>query len=200
MHWQLPDAVFIAACIQRNDDPLRAKAAQPCVHPLRLFHRQRTDHHPCSTGIEHAPHVVIAAHAATGLHLQAAIRCNRAQQWQQRVASGTGRIEINQMQPLRTGIGMGHGQIKGVGRITRLEGVVALGKTHHAAITHVNGGIDRETHAGCQSRKFLRKRAPSAAERSGWNCTPATVPRATAAANPLPCVVSRMASLLPTTA
>lgn len=72
--------------------------------------------------------------------------------------------------------------------VTRLAGVVALCQTDHAAIAHVDGGIHRETcHCSPYSMKFFSSRAPTAPERSGWNCAPATLPRCTTAAKRWPC-------------
>ena len=52
-------------------------------------------------------------------------------------------------------------------RIARLGAEVALEQAHHAAVTQVDGGDQLHQPS---SRKLARMRAPTSAERSGWNC------------------------------
>ena len=57
---------------------------------------------------------------------------------------------------------------------------IAMHHAHARAVLQVDGGV--EDH-GRHSRKRARRERPEACDFSGWNCTPATLPRATAAGN-----------------
>ena len=80
MHRQLPLALCILAGVKRNGDAFGAEFLQPADHFIGATHRQRADHYATGAGIEDARHVVAAAHATAGLHLQRRLRTDRRQQ------------------------------------------------------------------------------------------------------------------------
>jgi hypothetical protein len=100
VHRQPPLALCVLAR-PAHGDALGAEFLQPADHFIGATHRQRADHHAAGAGIEDARHIVAAAHATAGLHLQRRLRADRCQQRRQRVATGTRGVQIDQMHPLR---------------------------------------------------------------------------------------------------
>lgn len=92
--------------------------------------------------------------------------------------AGEGAVEIDDMQPLEA-LSL---EIGGLGRRIVVEdrGLrhVALLQPDAAAFLQVDRG--KEDH-GAQLRKFVMSFSPSFWLFSGWNCVPATLPRATIA-------------------
>ena len=72
-------------------------------------------------------------------------------------------------------------------RIARIHEIDKLHAFHHAARMHVEAGDDalgqHTVPFACQARKLRRIFSPVSPDFSGWNCTPITLPRSTAAAN-----------------
>ena len=194
VHRQAPYAIGIAARIERDGDRLAAEFADPREHAGGVAHCQRTDHDAGCAGIEQCRHVIACSYSTAGLHLQGRRRGDVAQQWPQGVAAGLGGVQVDQVQPRGAGIGIAPGEGQRIVAVAGFLGIVALAQAHHAALAHVDRGIDGEPHAPFHRRKFESKRAPTVAERSGWNCAPATTPRCTIAAKRSPCVQAAMQS------
>ena len=78
-------------------------------------------------------------------------------------------IEINDVQPLRTGIGIAASQFDRIGQVAFLAFEIAFFQAHDAAADEVDGGEDNHAQrlSGSDSKKFFSKRDPTAAERSG---------------------------------
>src|SRR5690606_1538367 len=113
----------------------------------------------------------------------------------QGVATGARGVEIDQVQPACALLRIRTRQRQRIVAVARFLGVVALGEAHDAAVAHVDRRIQGEAaHAWSIVRKLCRSRAPAAAERSGWNCAPMTLPRRTTAANSAPWVVAAIQS------
>ena len=92
--------------------------------------------------------------------------------------AGEGAVEIDDVDPLEPGVFEALG---GAGRIGAVDGRlrhVALLEAHDLALFEIDGGI--EDH-GAHFRKLEIRVRPSVWLFSGWNCVPATLPRATAA-------------------
>ena len=108
----------------------------------------------------------------------------RDERAQHRVVAGDAiacAIEVDDVHATRAGGGEAAEQLApassraGVSRVER-----ALEQAHGAAAAQVDGG--HELHHD-NSRKLARKRAPSAADRSGWNWAPWKLPRLATAVN-----------------
>src|SRR5690606_41203609 len=185
----------VLPAVRRHGDARAAYLGYPPAHLPVFAHGQRTDHHPCRARIEDALHVVARAHAAAGLYTQPGAVADRAHQFEQGVTARTCGIEVDQVQPACALVGVGPCERQRIIAVPRLLRVVALGEAHDAAVADVDRGIQGvAAHAGSMLRKLCSRRAPAAAERSGWNCAPMTLPRRTAAANAWPWVVPAMQS------
>src|SRR6202012_5610977 len=93
-------------------------------------------------------------------------------------------VEVDHVQPVEPRLREPHSLI---GRgVVEHRGLVHVDveQEHALAVLQVDGR--REDH-GRHSRKSPRSRIPLAWLFSGWNCMPATLPRATAATNRSPC-------------
>ncbi len=184
---QRPAPVGAEPGVERNGQPLAAERGQPVQHGLRLAHRQRADHHPRRAGFQQRLDILAPAHAAAGLHLQPGLRGDLPQQRTQGIAAGAGGVEIDQMQPTCASLRVARRKRQRIVAVAGFVQIVALLEPHHPAGADVDGGIDGKAHIGFHCRKLSSRRAPTAAERSGWNCAPATLPRATSAAKRSPC-------------
>ena len=196
VHRQAPGAGRIAARVQRHGDALATELVQPGGHRRRFAHRQRPDHHPRRAGVQDPRHVLAAAHPATGLYLQAGAASDLFQQPGQGVATGPGRIQVDQVHPARTGGGEGGRTRQRIVAVARFARVVALRQPHHAAVADIQRRVDGEVHQKSISRKLPRMRAPVAAERSGWNWAPQWRPRCTTALNRPPWSLAATVSAL----
>ena len=92
-------------------------------------------------------------------------------------------VEIDHVQPARPAVAIAPALLHGIDVVAGFARVVALAQTHDATTAQVEGRNDLEAH---ESRKFLSRRAPTAAERSGWNCMPWKLRWRTIAARALP--------------
>src|SRR5687768_15850310 len=111
-----------------------------------------------------------------------------AQQRCEGVATRPCRIQVDEVQPFRTLRGVAHRDIQRRAVIACLARIVALGQPDHATFAHIDRGINGESaHCTPYFRKFSSRRAPTSADRSGWNWAPPTLPRCTMAANGTPC-------------
>src|SRR5690606_6021594 len=130
---------------------------------------------------------VARTHPAAGLHLQPGPGRDASHQPGQGVAARTRGIQVDQVQPARALAGIVARQRQRVVAVAGFLGVVALGETDDAAVADIDRRVEGEAaHAGSMVRKLSRRRAPAAAERSGWNCAPITLPRRTTAAKSRP--------------
>ena len=73
------------------------------------------------------------------------------------------------MQATRTGIPIALRLFDRIEGVAGLPGVVALAQAHDTATAKIQRGNDFKSH---RERKFFNNKAPTAAERSGWNCMP----------------------------
>ena len=94
----------------------------------------------------------------------------------------------------RAGIDLALRERKSVIAVAGLVGGGALPQANKIAAAHIDGRIFCEFHVSFHCRKFERRRAPTAADRSGWNWAPATLLRCTIAAKRSPCVQAAMQS------
>jgi hypothetical protein len=176
-------AVGAGPHVERQADALRAVALEPFDRELGTPHRHAADHHATGAGGEQRGERRFVPHAAADLQAQALDRRDPADQVDVRRPAAARRVEIDQVQPARSAPRVRAGQLRGIGRVARRLGVVALAQPCHAAREHIDGGEDDHVSA----RKFRSTRAPTPADRSGWNWMPWKLRCETIAANGDPC-------------
>ncbi len=112
------------------------------VNQTRLAHCSRTHDYSRDSRIGELLCVVEAAHAPAGLHActVADRSCNRAHD-RPVVAVAFGRVEVDDVQPLRTIVDELLGGLERVGAVHALAGEVALFEAHDSPAAQVDGGI-----------------------------------------------------------
>jgi len=91
--------------------------------------------------------------------------------------TGARRVEVDDVQPRRTGVGERKRHGHRVVSVHRLAGVVALGQAHHLSSAQVDGRIQVDAHDRTPSTKLRNRAKPLGPDFSGWNWVATTFPR-----------------------
>ena len=177
------DAVVGDAHVQRQRQGFGSQILQPAAHGLRRGDGQRADHHPGDPGLSQPHDILARANAAAGLDAGASGPGQTRQGFVLHRATGLGAVQIDDVDPLGSGVGKG---IQARDRVVVIAGDLIKAPVHqpHAdAVLQVDGGI--EDHASI-ARKLDRMRAPVVDDRSGWNWQPQRLPCRTMAGKGVP--------------
>ncbi|MNI45544.1 hypothetical protein D3C73_999740 [compost metagenome] len=159
----------LVANVQGQGDGFGAELLQPFQHLIRIGDGQRADDDAADPGPQQVLDILFRADAAARLDLDVHGLGHVADQ---RILTRLARlspVQVDDVDPLGPLGGEGRQPVGGMGVIAGHVIEIAVQQANRMAVDQVNGGID--DHAG-SSRKFFRIRAPSAAERSGWNWQP----------------------------
>ena len=161
--------------VEREHDARRAELAQPGPHLLGLSHRRAADHDAGDAAPQHLRHRGGIAQAAAHLQIDAAVgRRQFADDVEVAARAVTGAVQVDHVQPFGAIAAIAHEQFPGIGVVAGFRREIAVQQAHAAAVLQVDGGYEHHGRGALLSsaRKFFSSRAPTAAERSGWNWAP----------------------------
>src|SRR5207302_11214480 len=114
------------------------------------------------------------------------VRANRFDHRQVGVAATARRIEIDDVNPARTGGVEASRHPDRIVVIDRLHAVVPAQQTHDHALAYVDRRIEVHDYSPTDSTKLRSIRIPTSPDFSGWNCVAHRGPSSSAAANRRP--------------
>ena len=166
-----------AADVDGDDDP-RAVGGDDLVEEVDVAQRRRADDHPLGAGAERVADGADGPQPAAVLDRDPGPGGDPPEVVERRRRAGAGAVEVDDVQVARARLDP---RPRGLQRIVVVDGLrveVAVREPHGAPAADVDRGV--EDHAATWAPANVRSSAsPSSEDFSGWNCTPATLPRST---------------------
>ena len=170
--------------VQPDRDLARPAPCAACGQ-RRVRQGGRADHDPGHAEVEDGRHVVFAADAPARLHPHARAAAARSTM---RASSrplvrhaGTGRIEVDHVDPFGPALDVGGGQCQRI-PVALLPVEVALGQPYGSPVAQIDGWIQESRPHAASATKFASRASPVRPDFSGWNWAPHRFRRATSAA------------------
>ncbi len=166
------------AGIDGNNDGLGAKLGADFADEFRTGECRRVDADLIGARVEDGCGLVRGADAATDGEGDEEPAGGALDSVEQRAAAFVSGRDVEKDDFVGAGSGVAGSQFGG---ITGIDEVNKLDPFDDAAVPHIEAGEDALGQHGCHSRKLRRTCSPASPDFSGWNWTPITLLRSTAA-------------------
>ena len=181
----------IEAHVESQDDSLRAEVLEPRSHEIDAGNGGAADHGAADAGVQHLRQGQRIAQAATHLQRHRALSCQFENDFAIAVVAVPSTVQIDDVQPVGAIAAILGEQRTRIGVVAGFGLEVASQQPHAMAVLQVER---RDEAHQAIARKFCSIRAPTAAERSGWNCAPKKLRHSTQAEKDEPyCVLATVA-------
>ncbi len=189
---------LVEAYIECQYDALWPIALEPLFYILDPSHGRAADDYPRHTGLEHSRDRLGVTHAATHLKLDGILPRQANDELPVTTSAVAGTVEVDDVQPIGAQAPVLIEQRARFGRVARLGSEIATQQSYAVPVSQIDGWYQAHDAPTTEAlaaapatpegtlRKFCSMRAPTAADRSGWNCAPKKLPHCTQAENDTP--------------